>query len=172
MYTIKNETGANRVIYDTRHQAISIPDGFTRENVDLHPRVAAELQQARKNGTRELEVTGSPSAFATEAAKADGSGGAEAVSTTESAGLKRNEEEGAGPKPIAADRSGTAQSKAALGAEGGERYARAQTLLHNADGADFNEWKRDAADVLGDDMPAGNPRKDAIVAKLKDVKED
>lgn len=50
------------------------------------------------------------------------------------------------------------------------RQARAKALIDSADVTEFNEWRAQVKDFLGDDFPTGKPRKKQLVAKLKRTK--
>jgi hypothetical protein len=51
-----------------------------------------------------------------------------------------------------------------------DRQARAQALVDSANELEFNEWRGQVKDFLGDDFPPGIPRKKQLVAKLKRIK--
>jgi hypothetical protein len=140
-YDIHNPTPAPRVIYDANMVAVGIAPGETTPNVELTDAHAKELQERTKE-------------------KPDADVTLTVATGTPARDTKEHEKENEG------------------GAGGGEgsgnrdtdRQARAQALVDSANELEFNEWRGQVKDFLGDDFPPGIPRKKQLVAKLKRIK--
>lgn len=149
-YDVHNPTPGPRVIHDAAHQSVTIMPGMTVPGVELNDKIADEYRaRVKDNPNADVQLkaaSGRKKAFVhddTDRSEA-GAGGDEGDEGDDSA---------------SGNDDGVSDAK-----------RQANALIDQADETEFNAWKDQVKDALGDKWPGGKPRKKDLVKLLKKVK--
>jgi len=187
-YTVHNPTRANRVIYDANHNPVTIEAGRTKENVTLHVQVANEIK-SRPEGTdlvikrghdaglvkagvpkpARVKLDPNAAAEATEEEKDDDADDESGRIDVEDDDDDADDGEGSDDEDAddAEDDDDADDADADDGADKAAEGQRIEYLVANSTKLEFNDFKEQAKQILGNKYPKKSPTRAAIVKALQ-----